>query len=138
MADSASQRLRFLSLEVETPDAGAHAARVELQIRPGQSFTGRADCAEPDADHLRCAALATIDALHQAMRPSDGRFELIGVHAVKAFDAIVVIVALLVGRDQAPRRLVGSYLAEEDPTRAAAIAVLNATNRFLGVTTFSS
>jgi hypothetical protein len=137
MADGASQRLKFLSLEVQTPDEGAHRARVELGMGPGESFIGHADCAKPDADHLRCAAQATIDALHQAMKPSDGRFDLIGVHAVKAFDAIVVIVALLVGREQAPRRLVGSYLAEDDPTRAAAIAVLNATNRFLGVTTFS-
>ena len=137
MADGASQRLKFLSLEVQAPDQGAHSAHVELGMGPGESFTGHADCSEPDTDHLRCAALATIEALHQAMKPTDVRFNLIGVHAVKAFDAIVVIVALLVGQDQTPRRLVGSYLAEEDPTRAAAIAVLNATNRFLGVTTFS-
>ncbi len=137
MVDGASPRLKFLNLEVQAPDDGAHTARVVLGMGPGESFTGIADCTEPDDDHLRCAALATIDALHHAMRPSDGRFDLIGVHAVKAFDAIVVIVALLVGREQSPRRLVGSYLAEDDPTRAAAIAVLNATNRFLGVTTFS-
>jgi hypothetical protein len=137
MADGASQRLKFLSLEVAAPDGAASTARVVLGMGPGESFTGHADCTEPDDDHLRCAAMATIDALHQAMKPEDGRFSLIGVHAVKAFDAIVVIVALLVGREQAPRRLVGSYLAEEDPTRAASIAVLNATNRFLGVTTFS-
>ena len=59
-------------------------------------------------------------------------FELLGVKAVRAFDATVVIVSLS-ARDAAhASRLVGSYLTDNDPPRGAALAVLNATNRILG------
>ncbi|MGH7520046.1 MAG: hypothetical protein ACREMI_02085 [Gemmatimonadales bacterium] len=58
-------------------------------------------------------------------------FELLGVKAVRAFDATVVIVSLSARAEQATR-LVGSCLTETDPPRGAALAVLNATNRLLG------
>jgi hypothetical protein len=59
-------------------------------------------------------------------------FELLGVKAVRAFDATVVIVSLATQGDQGAQRVVGSYLTESDPPRGAALAVLNATNRLLG------
>jgi len=59
-------------------------------------------------------------------------FELLGVKAVRAFDATVVIVSLATHGDQGAQRVVGSYLTESDPARGAALAVLNATNRLLG------
>jgi hypothetical protein len=61
-------------------------------------------------------------------------FELLGVKAVRAFDATVIIVSLAV-QGEGPgsgARVVGSYLAETDTPRGAALAVLNATNRILG------
>ena len=58
-------------------------------------------------------------------------FELLGVKAVRAFDATVVIVSLSARAEQTTR-LVGSCLTEADPARGAALAVLNATNRLLG------
>src|SRR5438445_582944 len=59
-------------------------------------------------------------------------FELLGVKAVRAFDATVVIVSLSVRTEGKAARMVGSYLTEGDATRGAALAVLNATNRVLG------
>jgi predicted RNase H-like nuclease (RuvC/YqgF family) len=60
-------------------------------------------------------------------------FELLGVKAVRAFDATVVIVSLAThGGESSDQRVVGSVLTEVDPGRAAALAVLNATNRILG------
>ena len=60
-------------------------------------------------------------------------FELLGVMAVRAFDATVVIVSLAAtGGEGTDQRVVGSVLTETDPSRAAALAVLNATNRILG------
>ncbi|MDQ3426348.1 MAG: hypothetical protein M3477_00825, partial [Gemmatimonadota bacterium] len=60
-------------------------------------------------------------------------FELLGVKAVRAFDATVVIVSLLVqGEGSSGHRVVGSYLTDNDTARGAALAVLNATNRILG------
>jgi len=57
---------------------------------------------------------------------------VLGVKAVRAFDATVVIVSLSAKTDASASRLVGSYLTENDPPRGAALAVLNATNRLLG------
>jgi len=59
-------------------------------------------------------------------------FELLGVKAVRAFDATVVIVSLGVQGDGSGHRVVGSYLTDTDTPRGAALAVLNATNRILG------
>jgi hypothetical protein len=68
------------------------------------------------------------------MRFSEGQLnlELIGVKAMRAFDANIVIVSVGATREGNPERLLGSYLAEQDPLRGAVIAVLNATNRVLG------
>jgi hypothetical protein len=44
----------------------------------------------------------------------------------------VVIVSLGVQGEAVPPRVVGSCLTEDDTARAAALAVLNATNRLLG------
>jgi hypothetical protein len=59
-------------------------------------------------------------------------FELLGVKAVRAFDATVVIVSLSTNAEGSDQRIVGSVLTELDAARAAALAVLNATNRLLG------
>jgi len=75
--------------------------------------------------------VAAVHALEQAVDAKLG-FELLGVKAVRAFDATVVIVSLSAREAQAASRLVGSYLSEDDPPRGAALAVLNATNRILG------
>ena len=78
-----------------------------------------------------------MDALHRVMGDADNSLELVGAQAVKAFDAHVVIVALSVNANGGTRRLVGSFLAENDLARGAAIAVLNATNRLFGMMMFS-
>jgi hypothetical protein len=59
-------------------------------------------------------------------------FELLGVKAVRAFDATVVIVSLTVSTNGSAQRVVGSYLTDDDLARGAALAVLHATNRILG------
>jgi hypothetical protein len=69
--------------------------------------------------------------LERVVQPKLG-FELLGVKAVRAFDAVVVIVSLSARQEARASRLVGAYLAETDPPRGAALAVLNATNRILG------
>jgi hypothetical protein len=43
-----------------------------------------------------------------------------------------VIVSLSTNAEGSDQRIVGSVLTELDPARAAALAVLNATNRILG------
>jgi len=109
---------------------GQCRARVTLSW-PGQKpFIGEAQGLASQAGELRCAAQACINAIAQAVR--EPSFELVGVKAVRAFDATVVIVSLTaLGRVSVPR-VVGSCLTQRDPPRGAALAVLNATNRLLG------
>ena len=59
-------------------------------------------------------------------------FELLGVKALRAFDATVVIVSLATQLEGEARRIVGTYLTDDGRERGAALAVLNATNRMLG------
>ena len=81
---------------------------------------------------LRAAAQASLAA---ALEVSDGRADLslLGVKAVRAFDGWVAIVRVNGTAADRAHRLLGAAACEEedDLPRAAAVAVLNATNRVL-------
>ncbi len=136
MSDRPSNRLRFVSLEFENTSEGRQA-KVILGMQPDLLFSGTAHCSEAAGGELRCAAMATVDAIHRTASEYERILELIGASAVKAFDATVVIVSLWARLGGGKRRLVGSYIAEDDKAKGAVLAVLNATNRLLGVTMFS-
>ncbi len=128
----AQDRLRFAQFTLERLPNGRCRSRVELTWRESERFSGEAEGLSSQAGELRCAADATVKALTEAVA-GDVTFELVGVKAVRAFDANVVIVSLAVQeKGGAGNRVVGSYLSENDPARGAALAILNATNRILG------
>jgi hypothetical protein len=80
---------------------------------------------------FRVAAEAALRALQDFAKDAM-HFELLGVKHVRAFDSNLLIVSVSVREGEDVTRLVGCYLAETDPRRGAAMAVLNATNRILG------
>jgi hypothetical protein len=125
------ERLRFAEFTLDRLANGRCRARVGLTLRDSEQFTGEGEGLASHAGELRCSAQACVMALGQAVQ-SGMSFELLGVKAVRAFDATVVIVSLAVHGDGNGQRVVGSYLTENDTPRAAALAVLNATNRILG------
>jgi hypothetical protein len=125
------ERLRFAEFTLDRLPNGRCRARVGLTWRDSEQFTGEGEGLASQAGELRCAAQACVVALGQAVQGSMS-FELLGVKAVRAFDATVVIVSLAVHGDSNGQRVVGSYLTENDTARGAALAVLNATNRILG------
>jgi hypothetical protein len=102
-----------------------------LSWSDGREFAGESEGVISPTGELRCAAEATVQALEKAVKPRLS-FEILGVKAVRAFDANVIIVSLTAKADGSPSRLVGSYLTEGDAARGSALAVLNATNRILG------
>jgi hypothetical protein len=127
-----SERLRFAEFVLDRLPNGRCRAKVGLTWRDSEAFYGESEGLASQAGELRCAAQACVGALAQAVQGGMG-FELLGVKAVRAFDATVVIVSLAtIGGDGSDQRVVGSVLTETDPGRAAALAVLNATNRILG------
>jgi len=128
---SMGERLRFSTFRLDRLPDGHCRARVELTWRGDQRFESECEGLASPAGELRCAAQACVDALNQAVADDTG-FDLLGVKAVRAFDANVIIVSLAVKGEHGGRRLVGSCLIEADVPRGAALAVLNATNRVLG------
>ncbi len=128
-----SERLRFAEFVLDRLANGRCRAKVGLTWRDSEAFCGDNEGLASQAGELRCAAQACVNALNQAVQQSGLSFELLGVKAVRAFDATVVIVSLATnGSEGSDQRVVGSVLTELDPARAAALAVLNATNRILG------
>lgn len=124
-------RMRFQVFGFDRLPSGTCRARVLLSWIDGREFVGESEGVTSPAGELRCSAEAALRALEQAVT-SDVEIELLGVKAVRAFDATVVIVSLSVRSEGNVWRMVGSYLTETDPPRGAALAVLNATNRVLG------
>ena len=128
-----SERLRFAEFVLDRLPNGRCRAKVGLTWRDSEAFSGDNEGLASQAGELRCAAQACVNALNQAVQQNALSFELLGVKAVRAFDATVVIVSLATnGGEGSDQRVVGSVLTELDPARAAALAVLNATNRILG------
>ncbi len=125
------ERLRFVEFEFRRLPSGGCQARVVLEWSPEQRFVGVAEGIASQTGALRCAAQPAVQAI-EASTEQRMTFELLGVKALRAFDATVVIVSLGTHIDGEPRRIVGTYLTENGPERGAAIAVLNATNRVLG------
>jgi hypothetical protein len=121
------RRVRFVSCEV-SPSRGGALARVELEWA-GRTYTGEKGGESGPALELRLAGMATVDALDRVL---EGRvkIELVGIKPFRAFDADLVVA--LLRSDVDGKSLIGAALAEHDPRRAAAVAVLNATNRILG------
>jgi hypothetical protein len=126
-----TDRLRFADFQLSRLANGRCRVQVGLTFKDAEQFSGTAEGLASQAGELRCAADACVMALKDAVRGAVA-FELLGVKAVRAFDATVVIVSLAVQSDESAQRVVGSYLTDSDPARGAALAVLNATNRILG------
>ena len=124
-------RLKFQDFEFRRLASGRCRAKVVLSWPDGRQFVGESEGVTSQAGELRCCAVAAVHALEQAVAAKVS-FELLGVKAVRAFDATVVIVSLSAREAETASRLVGSYLSENEPPRGAALAVLNATNRILG------
>jgi hypothetical protein len=125
-------RLKFSEFVLDRLASGRCRARVTLSWQDTEEWLGESEGLASQSGELRCAAEACVIALTKATK-SELRFELLGVKAVRAFDANVVIVSLSLLNGNETQRLVGCFLTEDaDPTRGAALAVLNATNRILG------
>jgi hypothetical protein len=124
-------RLKFAEYVMDRLPTGRCKARVVLSWQGEESFEGVCEGLISPEGELRCSAQACVSAITEAVEGKI-KFDLLGVKAVRAFDATVVIVSLATHGADVRRRIVGSVLTEDDVSRAAALAVLNATNRLMG------
>src|SRR2546425_4722823 len=88
-----AERLRFQDFAFKRLASGRCKARVVLGWSDGRQFVGESDGVTSQTGELRCCAAAAVQALEQAVQTKMA-FELLGVKAVRAFDATVVIVSL--------------------------------------------
>ncbi len=124
------ERLRFGDFCFTRTPSGHCTAEVILDWE-GAQHVGKAKGQSSPLGDFRVAAEAALRALQDFVK--DGlQFELLGVKHIRAFDSNLLIVSVSVREGEDVTRLVGCYLAETDPRRGAAMAVLHATNRILG------
>jgi len=133
MANRPPRLVKFVSAEVEQLSQDQCRTRVELQHQDGTSHLGTAEGGCAEAERLRLAAQAAADAVKHAVCGTGDQLTVTGATITEAFGKRTVFVhvdALYIGQR---RELMGFCLIDPDPTRAAALAVLNALNRFLGI-----
>jgi hypothetical protein len=123
-------RVRFSRFEVTRTKSGQTTAEVTLEL-DGKKHVGQCTGPSSPLGDLRLSAEACLRALTAFAGPLG--FELMAVKHIRAFDSNLAIVSITHKQDGMTYPLVGCYLAKEDVCRGAAIAVLNATNRILGV-----
>jgi len=129
------ERLRLANFSFTRTPNGQCAATVEVEWLDGEHVSGRSGGQSSPTCDMRISAEATLHALESFIKQRGGgeafRFDLLGVKALRAFDANVIIVSVGLRRPEGQIRLLGCHLAEEDQLRSTVIAILNATNRIL-------
>ena len=129
LTDLSARRIKFSKLERIVERSGNVKVRVSLEWN-GEIKVGEASGENGELLEQRTAATAALNALEAVVGESLG-VKLVGVKHVRAFDEELMVVALY--RPGPPaQRLVGSVSIDNDPRRAAAVAVLNGLNRILG------
>lgn len=130
------RRLLYSSHQVQTERSNQVRHRVEVEWM-GDRYTGEASAADLPRPKLEAVANATLQAVESALQEKqpEGRravnLSLDGVKVVEAFDRRFVLVAVhaMSGRDVA--RLAGTTVTDESTDRAAILATLQATDRWV-------
>jgi len=129
-------RVLFYGHQSESERSNQVKHRVELEWR-GKRYVGTATAADVPRAKLEAVAEATLRAVETAIQENleEGRraptLSLDGVKTVEAFDRRFVLVAVhaIAGRDHS--RLAGTHVADESTDRAAILATLQATDRWV-------
>jgi hypothetical protein len=127
---SRDPRVRFTRFDLTRTKSGTTNAEVTLEL-DGKKHVGQSSGPSSPLGDLRISAEACLKAL--AGFSGGLEFELMAVKHIRAFDSNLAIVSITHKQEGGNYPLVGCYLAKEDVCRGSAIAVLNATNRVLGI-----
>jgi hypothetical protein len=126
---SVGRAIYFEDVEFRGSRTKGSACRVTLR-RGEESWVGEAEGMESSRSRAELAARASLAAIRQ-FDLSKRALELVGVKRVEAFDTAFVLVAVetWIGRERA--LMTGSCEIRESAEVSAALAVLDATNRWL-------
>lgn len=129
VATTTGRRLYFEDVEVRRSRSKGIACRVTLR-KGDEQFVGEAEGVENERFRLEVAARATIAAIKQA--EGDGWvFALEGCKLIDAFDHHFVFVGVMTRDGRESFLVTGSAEVRESPETASALAILDATNRWL-------
>lgn len=129
-------RLLFYSHQVETERHNQVKHRVEIEWK-GDRYTGEASAADLPRPKLEAVACATLDAVEQALQEklAEGRrsvtLSLDGVKIVEAFERRFILVSVHAISGRNVSRLAGTTVTDESTDRAAILATLQATDRWV-------
>jgi hypothetical protein len=126
---AAGRRIYFDDVEVVRSRAKGVTCRVTLR-KGDASFTGEAEGMEHERARMELAARATLEAI-AAAEGLQGLLALEGVKSVSAFDREFAFVAVTARLQRMTALLTGTCEVRESLETAGALAVLDATNRWL-------
>lgn len=130
------RRIYFEDVEIRGSRAKGVTCRVTLR-KGKQSFTGEASGVETDRSRVELAARATLTALisvEAAENGADTQQRMLAFHGVKVIDAFernFVFVCVMVQSGRNSKLLTGTCEINESAETAGALAVLDATNRWM-------
>jgi hypothetical protein len=126
------RRVKFAGAEVKSSARAGEVVRIKLE-RKGQSFVGKqSNGAGTAADEIHHAAEATLEALRQ-VAGNDTNIELAAAGPVAALGQSFVLAVVDVTVRGQTHSLMGVCPLTLNPSRDAALAVLDACNRVLGL-----
>lgn len=131
MSKDTPRAIRFVRAQVDVLAEHCEAV-VEVTGQDEATFIGTAQGGITETDQLRAVARATSDALTDAFETQGAKVRVIGVQLVDAVAQTAVVVSLATSAGAHTKTLLGISDGTSDPAKATALAVLNATNRFLG------
>lgn len=131
MSDYAPRMIRFVRASL---DLGVDVCEAVVEVdTPGFGrFVGSAQGGIGEADQLRAVARATADAISEAFEAQNAQVRVLGVRVAQLVPHNAVMVTIAASKGTRSRTLFGICDRDShDTAKAAALAVLNATNRFL-------
>ena len=120
--------LYFEDVEIRGSRAKGVACRVTLR-RGTEHFVGEAEGYESHRSRVELSARATLAAIQLGERELNASLE--GVKVMAVFDRELVLVGVVVRRGRNSTLLTGSCEIKDSAETASALAVLNATNRWV-------
>jgi hypothetical protein len=129
-------RLLFYGHQMESERSNQVRHKVELEWQ-GQHYTGEATAADLPRPKLEAVASATLRAVEQALQANldesrrSPTLALDGVKIIDAFERKFVLVAVHAMSGRNLSRLAGTNVADESMDRAAILATLQATDRWV-------
>ena len=129
-AEVTSGRLLYFE-DVETRGSRAKGVTCRVTLRRVEDrYVGEAEGMESDRSRMELSARATLAAIGMS-ETGDRKLSLEGVKVVQAFDQELVLVSVHVRQARTTTQLTGSCVIKDSIETASALAVLNATNRWV-------